>query len=503
MTKAPTEIRNQVNRGIAWVGAASFAVGMLDIVSVLIILRHWMSPATYGIATAATSLFPVLDLATDLGIASAVIQRDDHSEEKISTVFWLNVMVSGFIFVVLATLAPLLGRFQGHEIVGTLLLAYGVKLIWQNVYFIPSALMKRELRFKELSLIRIVANVAEAIGKIGFAWAGFGVWALVLGPLCRVLVTGIGTQLCHPWRPRLIFRPREAADYARFGLKTSASQILFHLYSNADYQIVFKVFGAEAQGLYYMAYNIVLEPVRIISNVVVDVAFPAFARLKHQKDKLVDQFLSFSRLNLVIVLPFLAVLVLSAEDFLSVVVGASYLPAATTLRVLCIVGLLRALSFVVPPLLNGVGRPTLTLVYTFVASLVLPSLFVGFAIFLGPSMSYLSVALAWAAGYPVAFAVLIWLALANVELDAVTYLQRTLGIPACTVAAMGLAALARLAVSAQAPALRLAVTTGVLLGVLGVLLAYLQGISPRSVAQALEGKPSKTAEESAAGPASS
>lgn len=486
MSKAPTEIRKQVNRGIAWTGTASFAVGMLDIVSVLLILRHWMSPALYGIATAASSLFPVLDLATDLGIASAVIQKDDHSEEKISTVFWLNVLVSGVIFLLLAGLAPLLGRFQGHEVVGTMLLVYGVKLIWQNVYFIPGALMKRELRFKELAIIRVVANVAEAIGKLGFAWAGFGVWAFVLGPLCRVLVTGIGTQLCHPWRPRMIFRPRAAADYARFGLKTSGSQILFHLYSNADYQIVFKVFGPEAQGLYYMAYNIILEPVRIISNVVVDVAFPAFARLKHSKDQLLAQFLSFSRLNLVIVLPFLAVLVLSAEDFIRVVVGDQYLPAATAMRILSLVGLLRALSFVVPPLLDGIGRPSLTLLYTGVAAVVLPSLFVAFALVLGPKLSYLSVALAWAAGYPIAFAVLMGLALANIELSALTFLRRTLGIPACTAAAMGAAALVRLAVAEQAPIVRLITTTGVLLGVLGLLLAYLQGISPRSVLQSLK-----------------
>ena len=31
---------------------------------------------------------------------------------------------------------------------------------FQNLYFIPSAMLKRELRFKETSIIRVIANVA-------------------------------------------------------------------------------------------------------------------------------------------------------------------------------------------------------------------------------------------------------------------------------------------------------------------------------------------------------
>ena len=99
--------------------------------------------------------------------------------------------------------APLVATVYGHAIIGWMLIVYGTKLLLQNVYFIPVAMMKRELRFKELSVIRIIANLAEFVGKIGFAAAGFGIWCFVLGPLCRVLVTGIGAQIRHPWRPQV------------------------------------------------------------------------------------------------------------------------------------------------------------------------------------------------------------------------------------------------------------------------------------------------------------
>jgi len=154
-------MQKSVNRGLAWIGVASSLVGVLDIVATLLILNFWVSTEDYGIATKCIWIFPLLDQATDLGLSAAVIQHEDQDEATASTVFWLNVAVALALFGILIVLAPFASAFYGHAIVGSMLVVYGTKLIWQNVYFMPVALMKRELRFKELSVIRIVANLAE------------------------------------------------------------------------------------------------------------------------------------------------------------------------------------------------------------------------------------------------------------------------------------------------------------------------------------------------------
>lgn len=486
---------------------ASSTVGVLDIVSQVVILAIWISPAEYGVAALAITLFPVLDKATDMGLSAAVIQRDDHTETKISTVFWLNLMMSLMMLAALGLLVgPALGSFHGHAIVGHMLTLYGAKLVWQNVYFMPAALMRRELRFKELSIVRVFANLAEFSSKVGAAAAGLGVWCFVIGPLGRVLVTGIGIQICHPWRPRMLLKIREALDWAVFGFKTSASQILFHLYTNVDYQVVGYYFGDVANGYYRLAYDIVLEPCRVIGEVIIQIAFPTFARLKHLKDRLIEQFIAFTRMNLVVMLGFLGVVFVSSHELLATFWGSEWVPAATALQILCFVGVLRALSFVVPPLLDGIGKPTLTLVYTSVAAVVLPSLFVIAARIAAPDCAvlgqvcepsptllpagseYLSVAIAWAVGYPIAFAVLALLALWQIDLGARAYLRRTMGIPACAAVAIAAALLMRWALSSAAPWISLVACTAVMAGLYLMLLAYAQGISPRSIKRALKGE---------------
>jgi len=481
------DIKKDVNRGLAWVGLASSSVGLLDALSTFILLAVWISPHQYGAAALAISLFPVLDRATDLGLSAAVIQRDDHSEEKISTVFWLNVMMSLLMFAVLGlAIAPGLAHLHDNAVIGDMLTVYGFKLLWQNTYFMPWALMTRKLRFKELSVIRIFANLAEFAGKIGFAAAGFGIWCFVLGPLCRVVVTGVGIQIRNPWRPRFVFRPREAWSWFSFGMKASGSKVLFYLYTNVDYQVVGYFFGKTANGYYSLAYVLVLEPCRVISDVIVAIAFPTFSRLKNMRDKVVDQFIAFTRMNLVVMIGFLGILFLTCSDAIELW-NPEYLPAVTTVKILCFVGVLRALSFVVPPLLDGMGRPALTLIYTTVAAVVLTGLFILFAVVLGDRLREVSVAVAWVVGYPVAFVVLFAMALTLLELPLKTYLERAAGIPAMAVLAMLPGAGVHYLIASLHPALRLGITAVTVAGIFFVLLAYVEGISPRSVTRAIRG----------------
>jgi O-antigen/teichoic acid export membrane protein len=485
----PRDIQKRSSRGMAWIGVASSTVGLLDTLALFILLSFWITKEQLGVAIMATSLFPVLDLITDLGLTSAVIQRDDHTPERISTIFWLNVMLSVVLGLLLAlVIGPVIAAIQGHEVLAWMLAAYAGKLLWQNVYFIPYALMKRELRFKELSILRVIANLAEFAGKVGFAAAGTGVWCFVLGPLCRVLVTGVGAQILHPWRPKLVLRLKDALDWASYGLKTSGSKILFHLYTNVDYQVVGRVFGEGANGFYAAAYTLVLQPALVISEVVTGVAFPVFSRIKHDRNALVEQFLAYTRMNMVVMLGFIGVMVVSTEDILrvlSLVQDEDWTPAATAARILCAVAFLRALSFVIPPLLDGINKPMLTLRYMLIASVVMPVLFVVCALTIGRSLGYVSVAIAWAVGYPVAFAALIYIVTGVLELSPRDLLRRSIGIPLCAAGATLASLATSLALASAPPPARFAAATAVFVTGYGFLLARYQGISVRSVMRAL------------------
>ncbi|HEY0481925.1 MAG TPA: oligosaccharide flippase family protein [Kofleriaceae bacterium] len=489
----PPPLSTRINRGVAWAAAAQAVIAVADLVSQIVVVALFVSSEDLGLAAGAIAFYTLLDTAADFGVTSALIQRDDHTPEAVSTVFWFNVMVSTGLFVLLLVLGPLYGRFQGRPVVGSLLIGYGGKLVFQNVYAIPFAMLRRELRYADIAKARIAAHLCESAGRVAFAALGYTVWCWTLAALTRGLVFGVIMQVRHRFVPQLVFRPREILPYIRFGLRTAASQVLYQLYTNLDYAVVLRVFGERANGIYTLAYFIVLEPVKTIANVVIDVAFPAFARLRADPAGMVKQLLQLTRLNLMVVLPFVGLILLVIPEFLRLFYsGGKWTTGELALcadaaRILCVVGVLRGLGLLGPPLLDGIGRPELTLRYMVSATLVVPAMFVVGALVLGDRLGFLSVAVAWAAGYPLAFAVLAYLVVRSIELPVGPYLRAAGGIFGCCVGG-ALAGLAMsLALAGATDAVRMVAVGITSLAVTLGLLATWQKITPRSIASALRG----------------
>lgn len=484
MTGPDPALKRSIARGIAWVGLASSMVALFDLVALALILNFWVSAKEFGDVSVVVTVFGALQLAAELGLPAAIVGRDDPDDDRLSTVFWIGVAAGAAAYALVWIAAPYVARLHGEPIVAPLFRVVGLVLIIRPMYTAHQALLRRGLRFQELSGARMAANTVELVTKLGSAIAGAGVWCFALGPIARELTYAIVVPLRARWRPRRVLRPRLIRPDLRFGARSTGGELLFQLYSNADYQVVAYAFGTASVGLYRAAKELVLEPVRFVSNVIAVVAFPAFARLRGDRAAVVEQYVAFTRQNLAVVLALLSIVVVAAEDVLGVMLGAPYAAAADAARVLAIVGVFRALSHLGPPLLDGLGRPDLSLRYHVTAGLVLSAMFIG-ATHVGEG--FFAVSVAWAVGYPIAFAVLSWMVFGRLELGAIAYLRRVGRLVLLLVAAGAAGAAAHQLTGELRAGVRLGISAGVVLGVGGTLLAVYEGFSPRAIVRSLRG----------------
>jgi O-antigen/teichoic acid export membrane protein len=493
-------LSTKVNRGVAWAGAAQAVIAIADFLSQLAVLRWWVSPDDFGIALGAMAFYTALDYIADLGVSSALIQHDDHTSERVSTMFWFNLLITGGLFVVLLGIGPLYGWLVHQSVVGWLLIGYGGKLLLQNIYSIPFAMLKKELRYGEIAKARMAAHLAESAARIAFAAMGYTIWCWTFAALTRALVFGVIIQIIHPFVPKAVFKLREAAHYVRFGLRTAASNVLYYVYTSMDVPVIMAVFGHEQgklyAGIYGVADQIVLEPIKMIANVVTDVAYPAFARMRTDRPAVVAQLIKFTRMNLITILPYVAVVLLVIPEILHVAIsGREWTPRALELagdaaRILCVMGLFRALGYLGPPLLDGMGYPQRTLRYMIVATFAVPASFLLGAKFLGPTFAadarFLSVAVAWAIGYPLAFAALAYLVVRTIDLPVGPYLRQTMPIMACAAAGIGVGFAVDVAIGNASDLVRLIAIGGSAIAMIVLLLATWQKITPRSIAASLK-----------------
>jgi O-antigen/teichoic acid export membrane protein len=459
-----------IRRGLKWVGLASGAAGALDAITTVILLWRWITPAELGIATLASAMFPILDRLGTLGLGAAAVRAPDD-RRTLSSIAWLALASAVVVCAALVALSGPIGGAFGHPVVGLLLAAFGGKLVVQTFHLVPEALLRRDLAFRPLSLVRMAAQIADAVAKLVAAAFGLHVWCFVIGTLASTAVTLVGIQRYRPWRPAFELDVRAALAAARFGLQVSIGELLYFVYTSMDYVVIGRVFGDAAVGAYRLAYELVLDVVRLVSMVTGEVAFAAFARIGAGAGALL---IKLARQNLLVVAPLLVVIGVAADDLLAVLYPPLGDDAATAARILCVVGALRAMSFVLPPMLAGLGHARDGLLYNAVAAVVMP---IAFAVGAQLGDSYLAVAWAWAAAYPLAFALVLWLALARSGVTLGAYLGGIARVAGCAAGALIAAIAARLILPVE-PTLR---TIGSGLAAAGayVLLVRLSGADRR------------------------
>ena len=124
-----------------------------------------------------------------------------------------------------------------------------------------------------------------------------------------------------------------------------------------------------------------------------------------------------------------------------------------------------------------------------VAAIAMPIAYIAAANLLGDELGFLSVAIGWAVGYPIAFAVLIFMALHTLGWSPLSYLRAVTGVATCMVGGGLLGWGGHILLDGQPTLVRLLITTIVIVGTTALLLAYTQGISIRSARRAMRGAP--------------
>jgi O-antigen/teichoic acid export membrane protein len=483
----------KLGRGTAWVGIASGLSGTLDLITTATCLWLWLSPAELGIATLAGALLPVLERIAGLGMSAALVREGDGDRRALSTMLWLGVASSLAVLAGVLALGPAIGAAFGAPIIGSLLVGYAAKLVLQNAHVVPEALLRRELAFGPLTRVRIAASLADASGKLVAAYLGahghpdLKIWCFAIGPLAGAVVTSIGIQLCRPWRPALAFDRGVAAGAVRYGGQVAGGELLYFLYTNADYLVIGAVWDKAAVGAYRLAYELVLDVVRLISLVTAEVAFPAFARLATHRDEAGALVIRFTRQNAIALVPVVVFLAVEAGDLLAVLYPPLGPAATAAARILCVVGGLRMVSFVLPAMLAGMGHAADALVYHLLAAVLLPVAFAAAAWWF-PDAGYVAVAWAWAAAYPIVFAVLLERALVRGRVSLASYLRSIAGVLVCGAGATA-GAIAVHAVLPGPAVVRLFAVAAVIVAIYAALIARIERITPSSILRTVRGVP--------------
>src|SRR5260370_29051928 len=196
-----------------------------------------------------------------------------------------------------------------------------------SISVVHLALLKRAMRFKQVSINDICARLAAVIVAIVLGWAGWGYWALVAGAVALPLSTTIGAFLLCRWIPGFPRWVQDTGSTVRFAIHTYGNFTINYFSRNTDNLLVGWRFDAQSLGFYKKAYDLfALSASQLVSSIAI-VVVAALSRV-HRDDAQSRRYL----LGAVSVMAFVGMglaagLTLVGKDILRLLLGPGWEPA--------------------------------------------------------------------------------------------------------------------------------------------------------------------------------
>jgi len=306
-----------------------------------VVLARLLTPQDFGLIAMVTAVTSFAMMFKDMGLSMATVQRAEINHNQISTLFWINVVLSLCIMLVTAALAPAIAWFYGEPRLTWITLALAGAFIFGGFTIQHQALLRRQMRFGALALIQIVSMAAGIAVAIVSAWYGAGYWSLVLMQLVNVITSTIGVWLTCSWRPGLPVRRSGVRPMLAFGGNLTGFNVVNYFARNLDNILIGWCWGAGPLGLYSKAYGLLMLPIMQIRGPIDAVATPALSRLQDDPERYRRYYYRAVNMIAFISMPLVALMAALSDQIIRIVLGQQWVGAANIFKVLAFAAILQ------------------------------------------------------------------------------------------------------------------------------------------------------------------
>ena len=282
---AGSSLKGKTIRGVAWNSVNT--VGNLCIHFVVsILLARMLMPDDYGAVAMVGVFTSVLQIFTDGGLTTAIIRKEDRTEEDKCTIFYYNFVACYIIYGVIFLIAPFIASFYHMPILCKLARVSSLGMLISPLASMQGVHFTINLDFKTPAMISIVCTAVTAALSLWMAYHGFGVWALAVpGVFTTVLRVALLIGIVR-WRPTKGFSMTAFRQLFGYSSNLLASQLLNKAYNNITPLIVGRFFSPAQLGIYERAKGWPALPSQTFTGVLQGVTFPVLSKMQDDSSRM-------------------------------------------------------------------------------------------------------------------------------------------------------------------------------------------------------------------------
>ncbi|RMD45128.1 MAG: colanic acid exporter [Aquificota bacterium] len=351
-------IKKKAISGVKWTGVSTL-FGSLSQILKIAILARFLSPDDFGLMALAMVVIGFTQTFADGGVSNAIIYKQDIDKKQLSSLYWFNVFIGFFLFILILIITPLFSSFYGEEELKKIIPIIGITVLLQSFSFQFRALFEKELRFDLLSKAEVLSKFLSLLFAVFLAYEGYKVYALVYSFVLMVLsevilVVFYGLKI-H--RPSFYFSFRDILFFVRFGMFQLGERLTNYFTSQLDVILIGKLLGTDTVGIYSVVKQVVMRPAYLINPVITRVSFPIMSKFQNDIRKLKDIYLKTVKYVASINFFVYWIMIVLAPELIYILLGEKWLPYATVFQLLSGYFMFRSIGNPVGSLILARGKP--------------------------------------------------------------------------------------------------------------------------------------------------
>ena len=302
---------------------------------VFILLARILEPEAFGTIALLMVFIAVLQVFINSGFGTALIQKKDTDDTDFSSVFYFNISMCIFLYVLMFFSAPFIASFYKDLSLIPLIRVLALLFIISGVRNIQQAYVSKNMLFKKFFFSTLGGTIISALIGVGMAYKGYGVWALVIQAVTKEAIDTLILWVTVDWRPKLLFSLERLKGLFSFGWKMLISGLIDTVYNNLRQLIIGKMYTRIDLAFYNKGNAIPNLVITNINSSISSILLPVMSKEQDNIEKVKNITRKSIQLSTYIIAPIMVGMGVTSYSFVPLLLTEKWLPCIPFLWVFC------------------------------------------------------------------------------------------------------------------------------------------------------------------------
>ena len=240
---------------IAW-SVLGQAFCYLTVFAGSVVVARLLTPHDMGVFAIAMATIAILNTLLGFNVGTYVVRDQELKASTKETAFTVNAIIATLSGATIAGLSFIERALLGNADVARVLLPLALVPIIGILDFLPSQMIRREMRFKLLAVIEAVRSIISTALVIVLALQGFNYMSLAYGNVAAALVVALLTNIVARKHSSFRLSLKDGRAMTVFGLRMVSIGGMVAIAQRLSDIVLGQMLGLSALGLYARASSI-------------------------------------------------------------------------------------------------------------------------------------------------------------------------------------------------------------------------------------------------------